>query len=145
MVFADRHCVPYDWPDNATVVDQGLDPTPIATYPDIPAKLPGIILERHQTTHNNSRDEPEQDWSKLPPSDELDWSKLADEAIINADLTTVDHLPPPPEVIEINDDDNNIYVPPVNTLPLARPELAPMLKVEPDPPGHLQPAGTLPC
>jgi hypothetical protein len=136
LVFADRHRIPYDWPDNR-VDDHGLDPTPIASYPDIPAEMPGIILERHLPTPSPSRDVPEHE---LPHSNEIDWSTLADEAITNADLTTFDHLPPPPDVFEISDDNNDIYSPPTNTLPLAQPSLP--MKVEPDQPSRLQPNGT---
>ena len=141
LVFADRHRVPYAWPDNTTDSDAGLDPTPIASYPDVPAEMPGILLERHQPTSTTSRDVAAH---ILPSSDDIDWSKLADEAITNADLTTVDHLPPPPDVFEISDDDNDIYAPPTNTLPLAKPELTPIMKVEPDPQGQLLPDGTQP-
>jgi hypothetical protein len=67
--------------------------------------------------------------------------EMADEAILNADLDVFDHLPASPEVIEIEDDDNAQYTPPVNTLPLPQKELAPTLKVEPDvtPDGTPQP------
>ncbi len=130
LVFADRHRVPYDWPDNTADDNQGLDPTPVASYPDIPAKMPGVTLERHL---------PQDDSPTSHPSDDINWSQLADEAIHIADLTTVDHLPPPPEVFEIPDDDNEIYTHPVNTLPLAKPELTPMMKVEPEPQGHPSP------
>ena len=44
LVFANWHKIPFDWPDNDAPQD-GLDPTPLAPYPDIPAKIPGVILE----------------------------------------------------------------------------------------------------
>ena len=44
LVFANWHKIPYDWPDNDAHQD-GLDPTPLAPYPDIPAKIPGVTLE----------------------------------------------------------------------------------------------------
>ena len=97
----------------------------MSNFPEIPAEMPGITLERHQkaTRHNNDT---------MVPSIEHDWSKLADEAIMNADLETSDHLPPPPELIELDDDDYDRYVPPVNTLPLTKAELSPDIKIEPD-------------
>jgi hypothetical protein len=47
-------------------------------------------------------------------------------------MRTLNHLPAPLEVIEINDDDNAHYIAPVNTLPLPKTELSSPLKVEPD-------------
>ncbi len=44
LVFANRQKIPFDWPDNDAPQD-GLDPTPLAPYPDIPAKIPRVILE----------------------------------------------------------------------------------------------------
>ncbi len=90
-MFANRHKIPYDWPANDAHQD-GLDPTPLAPYPNIPAKIPGVTLEQHQ-----------------PPSPPLlpqsstghDWSRLADEAIVNADLDFEEHLPSPLEVIKM--------------------------------------------
>jgi hypothetical protein len=109
LVFANWHKIPYNWPDNAN--QDGVDPTPLAPYQDIPAKITGVALERHQPP--------------LPPalpqsSMDHDWSRLADEAIVNADLDFEEHLPSPPEVIEIADDNEVSYSPPVNTLPLAK-------------------------
>ena len=49
LVFANCHRIPYDWPDN-TETTTGLDPTPITAYPDIPSKMPGVILEHHLLT-----------------------------------------------------------------------------------------------
>ena len=125
LVFADRHRVPYSWPDNTVDNEHGLDPTPMSNFPEIPAEMPGITLERHQqaTRHHNDT---------MVPSIEHDWSKLADEAIMNADLEKSDHLPPPPELIELDDEDYDRYVPPVNTLPLTKAELSQDIKIEPD-------------
>jgi hypothetical protein len=71
----------------------------MAPYPNIPAEMPGVQLLR----------------SDLPPTPtpapttpvEPDWAQMADKAITNADLDNADHLPTPPEVIVINDDDND--------------------------------------
>ena len=127
LVFANQHKILFDWPDN-TDKRGGLDPTPYAPYPDIPAKMPGVALARHQPSS-----------PPLHPqsSTDHDWSHLADEAIMNADLKFEEHLPAPPEVIEVADDDEVIYIPPVNTLPLTQPELSSPSKVEPD--DHLLP------
>ena len=131
LIFADRHRVPYPWPDNN---DPGLDPTPMAKYPEIPAEMPGIILERHNDRKNIPRGD------TLPPT-ERDWAQLADEAIMNADLTTADHLPEPPEIIDVDDEDYERYAPPVNTLPLTKTELSPDVKVESDlTPDHRAPS-----
>ena len=82
-------------------------------------------LERHQSaTQSCPKD--------IEPA-ERDWSQLADNALANADLDVLDGLPPPPEVIEIDDEDNNLFFPPANTLPLTKAELAPQPKVEHDP------------
>ena len=48
LVFADRNQVPFNWPDKAFTK---LDNTPMAIYPDIPANMPGVQLERDHT-HN---------------------------------------------------------------------------------------------
>ncbi len=83
-------------------------------FPEIPAEMPGITLARYQKADRTSQE----NIDTLIPSTEQDWSQLADEAILNADLETSDHLPPPPELIEVVDDAYDRYVPPVNTLPL---------------------------
>jgi hypothetical protein len=42
LVFANRHKVPFDWPDNK--LSATLDPTPMAVFPHIPAEMPGVLL-----------------------------------------------------------------------------------------------------
>jgi hypothetical protein len=111
LVFANRHKVPFDWLANGNT-NVGLDPTPVAAYPDIPAEMPGVILACHQPQQPESHDD--------SPTTKCDWSKLADDATLNADLDTFDHLPAPPEVIEIDDDGNAQYIVPVNTLPFRK-------------------------
>jgi hypothetical protein len=106
LVFADRHKQPFDWPDNTAKTRDVLDPTPMATYPNIPAELPGVRLLRHLPQEKNK---PES--STTRPQD-LDWEELADAAAQNADLDNLDHLPPPPEVFEVDDDNDIIFVPP---------------------------------
>jgi hypothetical protein len=41
LVFADSHCKPFNWLDEAF---QAMDDDPIAAYPDIPANMPGVQL-----------------------------------------------------------------------------------------------------
>jgi hypothetical protein len=42
LVFADRHCKSFDWPDEAF---QAMDDDPIAAYPDISANMLGVQLD----------------------------------------------------------------------------------------------------
>ncbi len=51
---------------------------------------------------------------------------------MNADFDFEEHLPSPPEVIEIADNNEVNYSPPVNTLPLAKSELPSPLQVDPN-------------
>jgi hypothetical protein len=44
-VFADRSCKPFDWPNNNDQANS-LDPTPMADFPEIPAKFPGVLIDR---------------------------------------------------------------------------------------------------
>jgi hypothetical protein len=76
----------------------------MAPYPDLPAKMPGVQLDclhrsSSQTTSSSNND--------------ADWEQLADDAIANADFDHTNLLPTPPEVIEINDDDDVPLPPPV--------------------------------
>jgi hypothetical protein len=90
----------------------------MAVYPQLPAEMPGILLTRHMpdSGDNSHFDEPH----------EPDWFELADEAAHNADLENTEHLPPPPDVIEINDDNTFVYAPPHTTT-------SPFVKQEPIP------------
>jgi len=89
LVFADRHRVPYDWLDNAP---EPLDPTPIGPYPDIPAKLPGVQLDR--SIPGVQIDFTEDDAPHDAHGHDPDWSALADEAAFNANLDTAPTCPP---------------------------------------------------
>jgi hypothetical protein len=79
----------------------------MAPYPDIPANMPGVQLERERSS------------SSPPPSvtpssqDDPDWALLADEALANSDIDHMDILPDPPEVIIIDNDDDTPLPPPV--------------------------------
>ncbi len=82
-----------------------MDDDPIAAYPDIPAKMPGVQL----------------DCSPAPPSPtaipatsttpDPDWAQLAEAAVHNADLGKADPLPPAPEVIIVDDEDDTPLLP----------------------------------
>ena len=111
LVFADRHDNPFAWPDNSPDSD-GLDPTPMAVYPQLPAEMPGVLLSRHVPEEDNHHVPEEADPFFPDDSQDIDWSQLADEAADNADLDNAEHLPPPPEVIELDDDNDIVYVPP---------------------------------
>ncbi len=107
LVFADRHCVPFDWPDEAF---QAMDDEPVAVYPDISAKMPRVQL----------------DYSPASPSPmttpittttpDLNWAQLVEDAIHNDDLGEADPLPPAPEVIIVDDEDDTPLLPAVKKL-----------------------------
>ena len=48
-IFANTHKIPLDWPDIA-LLPEGLDPTPMAIYPNIHAEMPGVLLSCHIPT-----------------------------------------------------------------------------------------------
>jgi hypothetical protein len=101
-------------------------------YPNIPPEMPGGLLDHAASSIQQDAapvmQEPE--WSLLvdkaafsntdPVPQEPDWLQLVDDAALNTNLDAVDHLPPPPEVIMI-DDHNHYVVPPV--LPVPSPAL----------------------
>ncbi len=111
LIFADRNRIPFDWPDNAPT---GLDPTPMAIYPEIPAKMPGVHLARDGGAQQ-AIDHIDED------THEPDWFQMADEAIANADLDDSDLLPATPEVIVIDDDGDDEMMYP-QLLPKIEPE-----------------------
>jgi hypothetical protein len=76
----------------------------MAAYPQIPAEMPGVILSRHQPMPSAADTEP-------TANNKIDWENIADAAAWNANLEQVEHLPPPPPVIEVNDNDDIIYAP----------------------------------
>ena len=100
----------------------------MAVFPSMPAEMPGVLLSRHAPDTEATDDE----LDGLPEySNEIDWSQLADDAAQNADLDVTEHLPPPPEVIEIDDTDY-VYVPPVT--PFIKQE--PIISTPTDPPAQ---------
>ena len=119
LVFADRTKTPFDWPDNEPL-SSTLDSTPMAVYPNLPAEMPGVLLERHIPVPG--------DQSPFDEPYEPDWFDLADAAAHNADLDTTELLPPPPDVIELDDDEDEfVYTPPHTTT-------SPFVKQEPTSP-----------
>ena len=67
LVFANRHKIPFDWPD--TDFSPTLDPTPMAVFPSIPAEMPRVRLSRH------APDSGDDDLEELPSSStNIDWS-----------------------------------------------------------------------
>jgi hypothetical protein len=85
---------------------------PVAPYPYVSAEFPGVTLERHIPT-------------PPPPTNitEPNWVQLADEAAENANLEFTELLPPPPEVIIIDNKD-------ITPIPL-KSQLPTQLKLEP--------------
>ena len=144
MVFADRHNITFDWQDNA-ILSGRLDPTPMAIYPNIPAEMLRVLLSHHTPTEAPPPPHNDPDWAHLanegamnanldttPRYNDPDWAQLADEAAMNADLDTMAHLPPPPDVIEVEDGNDIIYVPPHTDLPLVEQDSPPSPTVEHD-------------
>ncbi len=95
--------LPYDWSDDYDIL--GSDETPVAPYPDIPTKMPGVQLNWQLTPHSTPQ--------LTPSNDDPNWAQLAKDAIANADLQHADHLPTQPEVIDAEDDDAVPLLPPV--------------------------------
>ncbi len=103
----------------------GIDPTPLAHYPKIPAEMPGVHIDCGDCSLPTSALPP-----TVPVPQEPDSTQLADKAAQNADLDTPDFLPPPLEGITINDEDDL----PVTVILLATSHLPSIPKVEPN--GH---------
>jgi len=111
FVFANRHDNPCAWPNNSPD-SEGLDPTPMAVYPQLPAEMPGVLLSCHVPEEDDHHVPEEADPFFPDASQDIDWSQLADEAADNVDLDNAEHLPPPPEVNELDDNNDIAYVPP---------------------------------
>ena len=69
----------------------------MALYPDIHADIPGVQLACPKASPPSHHDS---------PHGNFDWAHMADEALANADINDTEALPPPPEVIIIDNDDN---------------------------------------
>ena len=90
----------------------------MAIYPDIRADIPGVQLARHIASPPLHQED--------VPHDDFDWAQMADEALANADIDDTEALPPPPEVIII-DNDNDVPLP-----PRIKQTLAYLPKIKPD-------------
>jgi hypothetical protein len=100
-VFADRSRKPFDWLNNNDQAN-GLDPTPMAAFLGIPAKLPGVLINR----------DPQSPDDHTPTNhDKPDWSQLTNKAVYKSDLDVADALLPPPKVIKIDDEDEYAALP----------------------------------
>jgi hypothetical protein len=93
LIFANRHRVPFDWPDEAF---QAMDDDPIAAYPDIPSKIPGVQLDCTPAPPSSTA-------TPTSTTPDPDWAQLAEEAIHNADLGKADPLPLALEVIIVDE------------------------------------------
>ena len=97
LIFANRNRIPFNWlttDDNGTA---DATPAPVALYPDLPAEMPGVLLQRHLR--------PSPAGMTPVPQPDPDWTQLADEAVENADLDFTEALPPLSEVVDVNDED----------------------------------------
>ncbi len=121
LVFADRHRVPFNWPDEAF---QAMDNDPIAAYSDIPAKMPGVQLD-HSTAPPSPMATPTTTTTPDP-----DWAQHAEEVIHNADLGKADPLPLTPEVI-IRDDEYDTHKKTFSPLPMIEPDSLPTTQMIP--------------
>ncbi len=113
LIFMDLTEAPFDWPDNNPCYD-GLDPSLIAAYPDIQAEMPGVLIAQDHAIPTLT--------SSTPRNNKPDWSQLANEAAMNANLDFMAHLPPPPEVIETHINNDLIFIPPANSSLLIKQE-----------------------
>ncbi len=97
LIFANRNCIPFSW---STTDDNGTaDTTPalVALYPDLPAEMPGVLLQHHLR--------PSPAGMTPVPQPDPDWTQLADEAAENANLDFTEALPPLPGVVAVNNKD----------------------------------------
>jgi hypothetical protein len=94
---------------------------PIAAYPDIPAKMPGVQLDCSPALHS-----PMATPTTTTTTPDPDWAQLAEEAIHNADLGKADPLSPAQEVIIVDDEDDTPLLPAVKKM------FSPLRKIEPD-------------
>ncbi len=97
LIFANQNCILFSWPTQGINRAADADSTLVAPYPDIPAEMPGMLLEHHLSM-------PMARVSSFSQPDP-DWTQLANETAKNANLDLTDALPLPLEVITINNDD----------------------------------------
>jgi hypothetical protein len=87
LIFANRIRIPFSW---LTTNDNGTAdaaPAPVAPYPDLPAEMPGVLLQRHLRPSPAGM-------ATTAPQPNPDWTQLTDEATENADLDFTEALPP---------------------------------------------------
>ena len=97
--------MPFDWPDNDPA--PGLDSTLLAPFPDIPAEMPGVGFAR-----NIAGVHPDHNHTPHPTDNhEPDWATAADKARYNANLDATTALPPAPEIIDVDNYDNESPLP----------------------------------
>jgi hypothetical protein len=51
LIFANQNCILFSWSTQDINHEANPNPTLVVPYPDIPAKMPGVLLERHLSTH----------------------------------------------------------------------------------------------
>jgi hypothetical protein len=121
LIFANRKRVPFHWNTLPADIPDTRHHAPYP-YPDIPAEILGVLIQQDADDYIPSAN------SDNPTG--MDWTDLADAAAENADLATTMGLPPPPDIINIDDED-------VFQLPLTQSvsPLNPTIpKVKPSPP-----------
>ncbi len=84
-----------------------MDDDPIAAYPDISADMPGVQLDQSPAIPSQMAT------PTTTTTSDPDWAQLAEEAIHNGDLGKADPLPPAPEVIIVDDEDDTPLPPEV--------------------------------
>jgi hypothetical protein len=99
--------------------------------------MPGVLVDQS----NSTLPAPEQTHANCT-SQESDWEQLADKTVQNADLDTADFLPPPLEVITIDDKDDypiTTILPATSYLPIIPKTVIP--KIDPNgPPPPIPPS-----
>ena len=97
IIFANHNHIHFSWSTTNNNGTADAAPTPVAPYPDIPAEMPGVLLQHHLR--------PSPAGVTTVPQPKSDWTQLADEAAENADPDFTKALPPLPEVVTVNNED----------------------------------------
>jgi hypothetical protein len=84
-----------------------MDDEKFAEYPDIPANMLGVQLDRTPAIPAPTAT------PTTTTTSDPDWAQLAEEALHNADLDKADPLPLVPEVIIVDDEDDTPLLPAV--------------------------------
>ncbi len=110
LIFTNRNGIPFSWSTTDDYGTADANPAPVAFYPDLPAEMPGVLVQHHL------RPSPA---SMTPvPQPDPNWTQLADEAAENADLDFTKALSPLPRVVDVNNEDvlQVLMIQPTNTL-----------------------------